>query len=146
MSALHLTLTTPLAIVLDDPNVTSFRGEDASGAFGLLPGHADFLTVMPAGVIRWRGATGPWHFCALRGGVLSLSGGSRLQIACREAIRSESLETLHAEVSAARAAAREAARSARTQGAKLQARAIRHLMRELAAGGDAFGLDREAKP
>lgn len=138
---LHLTLTEPLRIVLDDSAVASLRAEDASGGFGILPGHADFLTVIDAGVLHWRGTEGPWHFAALRGAVLSVSGGTEVRIAAREAIRGEDLAALGAEVARSRAQAEEERRRTRTDSAKLQARAIRHLMRELAQGGDGLSAE-----
>ena len=57
MSAgLHLTVTTPMEVLVDATGVRSVRAEDASGAFGILPGRADFLTSLPASVLRWRDA------------------------------------------------------------------------------------------
>lgn len=141
--ALHLTVTTPLQIVIDDPAVSALRAEDASGGFGILPGHADFLTVIDAGVLRWRAGGGPWRFCALRGAVFSVTGGAEVRIACREAIVGNDLARLQADVAAARAEALDAARRARSHDTRLHASAIRHLMRELAVGGDTLGLEAE---
>ena len=54
MSAgLRLTIATPAALLVDVDNVRSLRAEDMSGSFGVLPGHADLLTVLPASVLRW---------------------------------------------------------------------------------------------
>ena len=53
---LTVRVTTPLAVTVDETGVTSIRAEDASGGFGILPGHADFLTVLDASVVRWHGA------------------------------------------------------------------------------------------
>ena len=138
---LYLAVTTPLQQVLQDDAVASLRGEDDSGDFGILPGHADFVTVIEAGILRWRGATGPWRFCALRGGVLEVSQGTTVRIACREAIPGDDLATLQAKVAEARAALIEAGRTARTRDTRLHARAIRRLMQGL--GGDPLGLDEE---
>lgn len=147
MSAgLTLTLTTPLKIVLQESGVASLRAEDAGGGFGILPGHADFLTVIDAGVLRWRAAAGPWRFCALRGGVLTVAGGSAVSIACREAVFGDDLDSLQARVAADRAARQDAGRRVRTQDTRLHARAIRQLMRQLANGGDTLGLAPEAEP
>jgi len=142
--ALQLTITTPLQIVLQAAGLTSLRAEDASGDFGIQPGHADFLTVISAGVMRWRAAAGPWHFCALRGAVMTVSDGQSVHVACREAILGDDLPTLQAQVANARHEARDEARRSRTQDTRLHARAIRSLMRELAAGGDTLGLTPEA--
>ena len=52
MSGLHLTIATPAAVLVDADGVASLRAEDESGAFGVLPGHADLLTVLPPSVLR----------------------------------------------------------------------------------------------
>ena len=51
-------------------NVGSFVGEDASGSFGLLPGHARFMTCLELGLARFRCREGDWQYLALPGGVL----------------------------------------------------------------------------
>ena len=54
--------------------LVSFVGEDASGCFGLLAGHAPFLTLLEYGLARFRGATGPWRYLACPGAVLWFAG------------------------------------------------------------------------
>ena len=56
--ALHLTITTPATVLVDRDDVARVRAEDESGGFGILPGHADLLTVLPASVVRWRSGDG----------------------------------------------------------------------------------------
>ena len=73
--ALHLTIATPTRLLIDCPDVMSLRAEDESGGFGILPGHADFLTVLPASVVRWRLRDGSERVCALRAGVMTVRGG-----------------------------------------------------------------------
>lgn len=51
-------------------DVASFVGEDASGSFGLLPGHAYFMTCLELGLARFRCRDGDWQYLALPGGVL----------------------------------------------------------------------------
>jgi len=63
---LHLTVTTPSQILVESDNVAAVRAEDQSGSFGILPGHADLLTVLVPSVLRWR--TTEWR-CALCFGV-----------------------------------------------------------------------------
>jgi len=142
--ALTLLVTTPLKVVLSETGVTSLRAEDASGDFGILPGHADFLTVVGAGVLRWKAGAAPWKYCALRGGVMTVSAGARVAIACREAIPGDDLETLQSKVAEARAEVLDRSRRTRTQSTRLHARAIRQLMRQLSEGGDTLGLLSEA--
>lgn len=138
--ALALRVTTPLAIVLEATGVTSLRAEDASGDFGILPGHADFLTAIDAGVLRWRAGVSPWRYCALRGAIFRVTGGARVEVACREAILGEDLAALQARVAEVHALEVDAARHERSQGARLQARAIRHLMRQLMGDQSAHAL------
>jgi len=49
--------------------VTSFVGEDASGSFGILAGHARFLTCLVIGLARYRVGDAPWTYLALPGAV-----------------------------------------------------------------------------
>lgn len=51
-------------------DVVSFVGEDDSGSFGLLAGHARFVTCLVIGLARARlAADGRWRYLALPGGV-----------------------------------------------------------------------------
>lgn len=53
-------------------NVASFVGEDASGSFGLLPGHERMMTTLVFGLARFRTATGDWTYVAVPGALLYL--------------------------------------------------------------------------
>ena len=50
--------------------ITSLVAEDATGQFGLRPGHEPLVTVLVAGLIRCRLADGSPHFLACTGGLL----------------------------------------------------------------------------
>ena len=54
--------------------VTSFVGEDASGSFGLLPGHGRMMTALTEGLVRFRVGVDAWHYLVIPGGILSGSG------------------------------------------------------------------------
>jgi F-type H+-transporting ATPase subunit epsilon len=43
---MRLIVSTPLAIVVDTDDVMHLRAEDETGAFGILPRHDNFLTVL----------------------------------------------------------------------------------------------------
>lgn len=131
---LHLTVTTPMEVLVDVPGVVTLRAEDESGGFGILPGHADFLTALPASVLRWRGAHGVQYFCALRAGLLTVSGGDRVAVACREALLGDDLARLEAKVATLRADEADAARRARVEQMRLHASAVRQLIRYLRSG------------
>lgn len=120
--SLRLTIVTPLQVVLDLDGVRHVRAEDATGSFGILPGHADLLTVLSVSVLIYRLATaaddeasegvvaGREHFVGLRGGVLRVTAGRHVQVFTREATQSDDLRTLSVEVKSrlTQAAAQEA--------------------------------------
>lgn len=128
---LHLTITTPTTVLVDSAKVVAVRAEDESGGFGILPGHANLLTVLPASVVRWHERSGATRFCAVRGGVLVVSGGERVAIACRQGTMGDDLAQLEKDVREMRRAEAEADKSARVEQMRLHARAVRQLMRYL---------------
>jgi F-type H+-transporting ATPase subunit epsilon len=131
---LHLTIATPAAVLVDAEDVRSLRAEDSSGAFGVLPGHADLLTVLPPSVVRWTKHGEATRYCAVSGGVLTVSGGNRVAIACRRGAVGDDLAALQSRVAAARAAELDADRRAKVEQVRLHARALRQLMRLLRPG------------
>ncbi len=131
MSGLHLTVTTPMSVLVDETGVLSLRAEDHSGGFGILPGHTEFMTVLPASVLRWRTARGALRFCALRSGLLTVENGSAVAIACREGVLGDDLLALEAEVETLRAAEADADRRERVEQMRLHASAVRQLMQYL---------------
>lgn len=128
---LHLTITTPMAALVE-VRTPSVRAEDASGGFGLWPGHVDLLTALPASVVRWRDVEGgAWHFCALRGGLLSVRDGAEVAIACREGVLGRDLAELAGDVAAFRAREAGQDRDLRVEQTRLHAQAVRQMMRYL---------------
>jgi F-type H+-transporting ATPase subunit epsilon len=128
---LHLIVTTPAKVLAEADNVVSVRAEDQSGSFGILPGHADLLTVLTPSVVQWRGADGATCFCAVRGGVFTVSAGRNVAVACREGVVSDSLQDLEAKVRAVRAKQLEDDRKVRVQQVRAHAFAVRQLVRYL---------------
>ena len=143
-STLHLTVTTPAQIFVDSGDVVAVRAEDQSGSFGILPGHADLLTVLVPSVVRWRTADGARRFCAVRGGVFSVSAGLNVAVACREGVVGDSLEDLEAKVRTVRAQQLEADRKARVEQVRQHALAVRQLLRYLRPNPAAAPMEREA--
>jgi F-type H+-transporting ATPase subunit epsilon len=131
---MKLRITTPLAVVVDEADVQVVSAEDASGGFGIQPHHADFLTSLSVGVVGWRGADGARHYCAVRGGVLTVSAGQSVAIATREAITGNDLGTLDQEIIARAHAAAEAERADRVDSTRLQLQAIRRIVSHLRPG------------
>jgi F-type H+-transporting ATPase subunit epsilon len=50
--------------------ITSFVGEDATGSFGILAGHARMMTSLVFGLARFRTGENAWQYLALPGAVL----------------------------------------------------------------------------
>jgi len=94
----RLTVATPLAIVLETEGVAHVRAEDATGAFGILPGHADFVTVLATSVVSWRDQRGNDHHIAVRAGVLKVQRGRTVAIDTREAVLGDDLQQLESDV------------------------------------------------
>ena len=97
---MKLTITTPLAIAVEADDVMYLRAEDETGAFGILPGHADFLTALSVSVASWRDDRGTERHVAVRGGMLEVHGGSAIAIAlaggdCRRRFASTRIRGAH---------------------------------------------------
>ncbi|MDK3019951.1 F0F1 ATP synthase subunit epsilon [Pseudodonghicola flavimaris] len=91
---MKLVVTTPTSVVTTVEDVAHVRAEDASGAFGILPGHADFVTVLPTSVVTWRDRAGKEGFVVVRGGVLTVRDGAVTEIAARGAASDRDISTL----------------------------------------------------
>jgi len=128
---MKLILTSLGTFVAVEDDVISLRAEDASGSFGILPGHADLLTVLDVGVATWRTAKGEEKHCAIRRGVLRVAGGDTIEVAAREAIVDNDLEHLESTVLTEFRARDEAERTTRTESRRLELQALREIMRYL---------------
>jgi F-type H+-transporting ATPase subunit epsilon len=128
---MRLLITTPTTVVVDESDVAAVRAEDESGSFGILAGHANFLTALAVSVVSWRRADGTRRYCAVRRGVLSVSDGTVVAIATREAISGDDLDHLEHVVLADFRDSIEAERAARTASLQLQMNAIRQIVRYL---------------
>jgi F-type H+-transporting ATPase subunit epsilon len=128
---MKLRITTPLAVVVDEDTVQIVSAEDASGGFGIQPHHADFLTSLAVSVVSWRDSAGARHYCAVHGGVLTVTGGQEVAITTREAIRGDDLATLDQAILDRFGSDDAAERAGRVDSTKLQLRAIREIVRHL---------------
>jgi F-type H+-transporting ATPase subunit epsilon len=138
---MKLVIATPDAVVASYEDVASIRAEDESGEFGILPRHADFLTALSVSVVGWRHMDGRQRYCAVRGGLLTVSGGREVAIATREAIPGDDLAALEAIVRGKLAKEAEEERQARAHAGDLRIQAIRQIISYLRpqaaeAGGD----------
>lgn len=131
--SIHLQLSSLGSVVVDEPDVRSLRAEDASGGFGLWPGHVDFLTVLTVGVVSWRVADGRWRHCAVRRGVMTLRRGCELQIATREAVVGDDLQALEREVLAGMSRRQKVEDDTRRQTREMEIRVLSELVRPVRA-------------
>jgi F-type H+-transporting ATPase subunit epsilon len=128
---MKLTISTPLAVAVESDNVAHLRAEDETGAFGILPGHADFLTALVVSVVSWRDQRGAEHHVAVRSGVLEVHDGDTIAIATREAVHDDDLHRLESEVLATFRRDLEDEQAARTDAQRLYLAAIRQIYRFL---------------
>lgn len=130
-----LTIATPVSVVLSAQAVAQVRAEDPTGGFGIRPGHADFLTALVPSVVIWRDADGRDRYCAVRGGVLTVTGGRQVTVATREAVPGDDLEALEREVVARFLAGEEDEADARTGARQLHLAAVRRMLSMLRPAG-----------
>lgn len=128
---MRLTVTTPLASLVRADDVAHVRAEDPTGAFGILPGHAPFLTALAISVLTWREAGNREHHIAVRGGVLFAGGDDGIMVATPEAVAGDDLQWLESEVLTRFRQQLEEERAAHTESQRLHLAAIRQIMRLL---------------
>ncbi|HEY1930535.1 MAG TPA: F0F1 ATP synthase subunit epsilon [Acetobacteraceae bacterium] len=132
---MRLLITEPARVVADHADVVSVRAEDASGSFGILPGHADMITALSPSVVSWRHADGRTGCCAVRGGVLSVHTGREVAIATRQAQPGDDIAALEQAVRERFRAEQDEERRARVAATKLHTAAIRQIIRALRPDG-----------
>jgi F-type H+-transporting ATPase subunit epsilon len=131
---MKLLITTPLTTIVDATGVTSIRAEDETGAFGILPGHADFLTALAVSVVSWRAGESE-HHVALRGGVLSVRNGDEVSILTREAVGEDTLAKLGKAVIERMKRDEESEEASRLASTRMELAAMRQIERYIATGG-----------
>ncbi|MBX3605503.1 MAG: hypothetical protein KF788_09530 [Piscinibacter sp.] len=94
---LSVSLLDGLRVVRFD-DVSSLVAADASGQFGLWPGHAPLVTVLEPGLFRLRRAAAPdWTWGACVGGLLACErgpGGAEVRIVSRRFLLEDQPEAL----------------------------------------------------
>lgn len=128
---MRLDITTPFTTVLQTDAAAHIKAEDSSGAFGILQGHADFITVLEVSVLTWRDGQDREHYVALRGGMLSVRDGNAVIVATPEAVAGEDLRRLEADVITRFQRQLDEERAAHTAAQRLHLAAIRQVMRLL---------------
>lgn len=130
---MRLLVTTPLSVIVDD-EARHVRAEDETGAFGILPRHADFITTLDISVITWRDQSDQEHHIAVRGGVLTVRDGNLVEVATREAVGEDTLRRLGRAVLERFREEEQAEAQSRVSATRLHLAAIRQLQRYLEAG------------
>jgi F-type H+-transporting ATPase subunit epsilon len=69
----RLQIVTPERVLLDAP-VTSVIAPGSEGQFGVLAGHAPFVTELGIGELRYRDEAGTEHIMAVHGGFAQVTG------------------------------------------------------------------------
>lgn len=135
---MRLTVLTPLTTIVERDDLFQVAGRDASGAFAIRPGHADFVTVLDPSVLTLRDGDGHESYCAVSGGLLQVEAGG-ITVATAQADTGGELEPLIAKIRAR--TAREAAERQQDTATehRLQAALIRHMLDSVADDGRAAG-------
>lgn len=128
---MRLVVTTPTEVIADASDVSHIRAEDETGAFGILPGHADFLTILPASVVSWRRTDGAERFVVVHGGVLTVNAGERVEIAARGAFCEDDLANLDTTMLEELQRSDETEEVSRTTATRLHLATIRQIQRVL---------------
>jgi len=110
---MKLRIVTPLDMPVDEDGVTSLRAEDPTGSFGILQGHADFLTSL-------------------------VTGGTEISITTREAITGTDLATLEHNVLARFQADIDTERAEKVSSTRVELLAIRQIVNHLNPAGRNF--------
>lgn len=137
-------VATPTAHAVEADGVRHVRIEDPTGALGIQPRHASFITVLEVSVVVWRDGQAREHYVAVRGGVLSVAA-DLVSIATREAVTGDDLATLERDVVQRFRREHDAERSARGGLARLKTAAIRRIY-EYVRGERAPALPEEDTP
>jgi F-type H+-transporting ATPase subunit epsilon len=87
---MHLESTTQYDRV---ENVISFIGEDDSGSFGVLPGHARMMTLLRFGLARFRVLDEDWEYLALPGALAYFLEGE-LHLSTRHYLRGKDYDKI----------------------------------------------------
>lgn len=133
---MRLVVSTPTAIIADVDHLRHIRAEDETGAFSIMKGHADFLTVLPISVVTWDCGDAAEGFVLVRGGILTVHDGMLVEIAARGAFSREGLASLGRDAIRELERADEMEDISRTSDTRLHLATMRQIERVLAARRD----------
>jgi F-type H+-transporting ATPase subunit epsilon len=124
---MQLIVTTPTRVIVDEP-VRSVQTEDASGRFGIEPGHEHFLTTAVSSILMYRPTAGGEKYVAVDRGTLRVTP-DRVQLATRQAVASGNLDELERVVEQQFEHERDVHREALTSFADMELSAWRKMMK-----------------
>ncbi len=124
---MKLIITTPFGVIVNSEDILSLRAEDATGNFGILPLHADFMTLLGISVLSWRDAQESVRYCAVSNGIFVVKGGSQISIATREAVAGDNLADLKRRVLGEFSVASTLESKSRLSQERIQAEAIKRI-------------------
>ena len=122
---LHLEILVPDGVVVQ-MRIRRLQAADASGRFGIWPGHERFVTLLVPCVVMYTEENGREKYAAADGGVL-LVERDQLSIATREAVLADRLEEVADKAAAMLQARRLLEKTAQTDFAQLQICLLREL-------------------
>lgn len=125
---LLLTITTPAKVLVDQCPVHRVRAMDDSGCFGILPRHADLISVLTDSVVHWQDTSNRTHYCAIRSGVLIVADGNNISIACREGLTGDNLAELENRVRQHRSTEHDLSQEETTRQMRLHTQTMRQII------------------
>ena len=123
--SLDLEILVPDSVVVRT-RVRRLQASDASGRFGVLPGHEPFLTLLVPCVLCYEDEAGRERYAAADGGVMLLEQ-KEVSVITREAVVAERLEEVADAVAAMLEKRRLQEQTARAEFAELQTTLLREL-------------------
>jgi len=110
------------------PDVAAFVGTDRSGSFGLLAGHARFMTSLSFGLARFRAAATDWRYLALPGALLYFNDDV-LTLSTRHYLIDDDYTRISTALSEQLLAEEEALRDMKTSLHRMEEEALRRMWR-----------------
>lgn len=127
---MKLEVRVPHAGVLHADGVEAVNAEGVEGAFGLLPRHIDYVSVLLPGILASRSPDGAETLLAVDRGVL-VKCGDEVRVAVRGAVAGAELEALRSTVRERFRQLDERERQARSALATLESRFIRRFLEQV---------------
>jgi F-type H+-transporting ATPase subunit epsilon len=124
---LQLEILVPDAVVLI-ARVNGVQAADATGRFGLRPGHEPFVTVLTPSLLAYTDEAGTERYAAIDGGVLLLEG-DRVSVVTREVVLADRIEDVAEKAAEILDARRRAERHARAEFDELRTALVKQLAR-----------------